>query len=123
MLDQVLMRTFLDLTKSGIVCFVLVSGLAGYALSMFPFAPWDLTHLAATLCTLYFFSAGSFALNQAQEWRIDFEMPRTQGRPIPSGKITPLQATILGVGFLVLGAGAALLVNETVFYLSVATVV
>jgi protoheme IX farnesyltransferase len=117
------MRLFLDLTKSGIVCFVLVSGLAGYALSMLPYEPWDLAHLIATLVALYFFSAGSFAINQAQEWRIDRVMPRTQGRPIPSGKITVAQAYILGFGFVLVGSLAALLVNELVFILGLATVV
>jgi heme o synthase len=117
------MRLFLDLTKSGIVCFVLVSGLAGYALSLKPFEPWNLMHLTATLLSLYFFSAGSFALNQAQEWQIDRNMPRTESRPIPSGKISVRQAWILGIGFLVLGAVFGLLVNQWVMWLGIATVV
>jgi protoheme IX farnesyltransferase len=117
------MRMFLDLTKSGIVGFVLVSGLAGYALSMAPYAVWDIPHFVLTMLALYFFSAGSFAINQAQEWRIDKEMPRTVKRPIPSGRVSAYQASVLGVGFVVLGTTAGLLVNPMVAILGLATVV
>jgi protoheme IX farnesyltransferase len=117
------LRLFLDLTKSGIVCFVLISGLAGYALSMPPFVPWQVANLIATLLALYFLSAGSFALNQAQEWQIDSRMPRTEGRPIPSGKVSLYQALVLGFGFLLLGVFFALMVNFEVAILGTATVV
>ncbi len=117
------MKLFLDLTKSGIVCFVLVSGLAGYALSMTPFEPWEFGHLAVTLLALYFFSAGSFAINQAQEWQIDSAMPRTVKRPIPSGKISPRQAWTIGIGFVLLGTLLGLLISVTVAVLGLLTVV
>jgi protoheme IX farnesyltransferase len=117
------MKIYLDLTKNGIVCFVLVSGLAGYALSMPPFEAWNFPHLIATLLSLYFFSAGSFALNQAQEWRIDEKMPRTQKRPIPSRAVSPFQAWFLGFGYILLGLVASLLVNQLVMWLGLATVV
>ena len=116
------MKLFLDLTKSGIVCFVLVSGLAGYALSMTPFEPWQFEHLAFTLLSLYFFSAGSFAINQAQEWQIDLAMPRTTKRPIPSGRVSVGQAWTIGVGFVVLGVLCALLVSPLVAILGLITV-
>lgn len=117
------MRLFWDLTKSGIVCFVLVSGLAGYALSFSPYADFQFGHLLATMFSLYFFSAGSFALNQAQEWQIDKRMPRTISRPIPSGQISVLQAVVLGVGFVVLGVLFGWLVNVQVMLLGLSTVV
>jgi protoheme IX farnesyltransferase len=117
------MRLFLDLTKSGIVAFVLVSGLAGYALSWPPFQPLDFAHLILTLLSLYFFSAGSFAINQAQEWQIDAKMPRTQSRPIPGGKISVRQALVLGFGFVFLGVCAGFLVSQLVVVLGLATVV
>ncbi|MEY4717862.1 MAG: hypothetical protein RL563_480 [Pseudomonadota bacterium] len=117
------MKLFFDLTKNGIVCFVLVSGLAGYALSQPPYETWNIPHLLATLFSLYFFSAGSFAINQAQEWRIDRAMPRTQTRPIPSGQVSVAQAFVLGIGFLILGTFTGLLVNLHVTLLGIATVV
>lgn len=116
------MKLFLQLTKSGIVGFVLLTGFAGYALSHEPYSEWNWLHLAETLLALYFFSAGSFALNQAQEWQIDKLMPRTTGRPIPSGKITVLKASIIGFTFLILGVVFGWLVNLAVMWLGVATV-
>lgn len=116
------MRLFLDLTKSGIVVFVLISGLTGYALSSSPYQPWYLMHLALTLASLYFYSAGSFALNQAQEWKIDERMPRTTNRPIPSGRVSVGQAWWLGLSFIVLGAIAGYLVNPLVALLGFLTV-
>lgn len=117
------MRLFLDLTKSGIVVFVLVSGLAGYFLSWPPYEPVDIGHLVLTMLSLYFFSAGSFALNQAQEAKIDGAMPRTQGRPIPSGRVSVFQASFIGVAFVLLGTACGLLINLWVAGLGLATVV
>lgn len=116
------MRLFFDLTKSGIVVFVLVTGAAGYAMSH-PFeTPWELGHILATLAALYFLSAGSFAINQAQESKIDAVMPRTARRPVPSGRISRAQAYVLGFGFVIIGSLSALLVNTTVFAIGVGTV-
>lgn len=117
-----LLRQFFDLTKSGIVVFVLVTGAAGYAMSYPLSAPWEWGHALATLAALYFFSAGSFAINQAQEAEIDAKMPRTKRRPIPSGQISKLQAYILGFGFVLIGSLAALLVNTTVLAIGLGTV-
>jgi heme o synthase len=75
------------------------------------------------MAALYFFSAGSFAINQAQEWMIDVEMPRTVNRPIPSGKITVPQAWAIGGLFIAFGVGASLLVNPLVMALGLTTVV
>ena len=116
------MRLFFDLTKSGIVVFVLVTGAAGYAMSH-PFqTEWQLGHMLATLAALYFLSAGSFAINQAQEVSVDAKMPRTMKRPIPSGRISRTQAYILGFGFVFIGTCAALLVNEMVVAIGLGTV-
>lgn len=116
------MKQFLSLTKSGIVVFVLFSGLSGYALSSPPFEPWQLSHVLWTLAALYFFSAGSFVINQAQEWQIDQAMPRTVSRPIPSGHVSVRQAWILGVGFVFLGIATGLMVNPLVALLGILTV-
>jgi protoheme IX farnesyltransferase len=118
-----LLKLFLDLTKSGIVVFVLVSGVAGYFLSWPPYEPIDAAHLLLTMAALYFFSAGSFALNQVQEWKIDRVMPRTQKRPIPSGKVSVFQAAFIGIAFVILGTICGLLISPLVAGLGLATVV
>ncbi|MCB0355551.1 MAG: protoheme IX farnesyltransferase [Bdellovibrionales bacterium] len=97
------MKTFLDLTKSGIVIFVLLSGLVGYAFSYPIGQHLDFVQVIVLLLGLYFLSSGSFALNQAQEWKIDLHMPRTQCRPIPSGKMSAIQAYLIGVVFVIVG--------------------
>jgi heme o synthase len=83
---------------------------------------WEWAHYFLTLLSLYFFSAGSFALNQAQEVEIDEKMPRTVKRPIPSGKISRTQAYILGFGFVALGIFVSSFVNVTVLVTGLATV-
>ena len=116
------MRTYLSLTKFGIVLFVLITGAAGYALSASADTAWEPVHFALTLFALYFFSAGSFALNQAQEWRLDRRMPRTQDRPIASGRVSVVQGYVLGGGFVLMGVFAAVLVSGQVAALGVLTV-
>jgi protoheme IX farnesyltransferase len=113
------MRLFMDLTKSGIVVFVLLSGFAGYALSFPQSEPFEWMHLLLTMSSLYFMSAGAFAINQAQDRHIDALMPRTSKRPIPSGKVSSLQAYVLGFGFLLLGTLSGLLVNPLVAALGI----
>lgn len=117
------MKLFAELTKFGIIVFVLVSGAIGYMLSWPIEAHWSTSHFVLTMAALYFLSAGSFALNQAQEWRIDLKMPRTVKRPIPSGKVSVAQAYILGFGFLFIGIAAAALVNTRVLGLGLFTVI
>jgi len=116
------LRLFLDLTKFGIVCFILISGFAGYALSMAPGEPWVISHLALTLGSLYFLSAGGFALNQAQEWVADLRMRRTTSRPIPSGKVSVRQAWLLGCAFILIGIVLGFFASPLVALLGALTV-
>lgn len=97
------MRLFLDLTKSGIVTFVVLSGLAGYGLSFQPGAAFSFMHFLIFTLGLYLISSGSCALNQAQEWIIDKRMPRTLGRPIPSGRLSPTSGYIVSAVLVILG--------------------
>ncbi|MCM2282209.1 MAG: protoheme IX farnesyltransferase [Bdellovibrionaceae bacterium] len=117
------MKLFADLTKFGIIVFVLLSGAMGYMLSWPMLEAWSWLHFGLTMAALYFFSAGSFALNQAQEWRIDSRMPRTEKRPIPSGRVSVGQAYTLGFGFILIGILAAALVNSRVLALGLFTVI
>ena len=97
------MKNYLELTKSGIVIFVLLSGLVGYAFSYPIGQNIDFYQVVLLLLGLYFLSSGSFVLNQAQEWQIDKKMPRTRGRPIPSGQVAPWQAYFLSLIYILLG--------------------
>ncbi len=97
-------KTYSDLTKFGIVIFVLLTGLAGYALS-FPFERiFEWQHLVILMGGLYFLSSGSLALNQVQEYKLDQQMPRTSKRPVASGKIKPLAAGVFAASYLLIGS-------------------
>jgi protoheme IX farnesyltransferase len=117
------MKTFLNLTKFGIALFVIISGLIGYAIAL-PFGQgFDVIEPILLIVGLYCLSSGSFAINQAQEWRRDSLMDRTSKRPLPSGKMYVWQAwvlglflTVVGVFFLyILDSNAALLGLLTLF--------
>lgn len=115
-------RTYADLTKFGIVVFVVLSGLAGYATSFMVETDFDWRHLGALLFGLYFLSSGSLALNQVQEYKMDQKMPRTAKRPIASGKIKPAAGAILAFFFLLLGANLLLEASALALLLGLLTV-
>lgn len=117
------MKAYLVLTKFGIVLFALVSALAGYAMSFREFQEFHWVDLTFLMTGLYFLTSGSFALNQAREWKKDILMPRTRQRPIPAGIVQPWQAWL--IGFLMLGFGLLVLSIVSIFtaYLGLLTVV
>jgi protoheme IX farnesyltransferase len=94
----------IELFKPGIIFMVIITGLTGYALSFEVEHVFSIFHLIAFIVGLATISAGSFAINQAQEEKIDAQMPRTQLRPIPAGTVTVRRAFLLGWTFLILGA-------------------
>ena len=53
--------------------------------------------------------SGAGALNMVLEYRFDAMMKRTQNRPIPSGRLAPLEATIFGCSLSVAGTVTLLL--------------
>ena len=117
------LRAYFQLTKSGIILFTLVTALAGYAMSFPVTEELQSEHLLLLLVGLYFATAGSFALNQAQEWRRDSKMHRTRMRPIPQGLVAPWQAYLLAIFFLIFGLGTLLLVSQTSAALTATTVI
>jgi protoheme IX farnesyltransferase len=96
-------KAYSSLTKGGIILFAIVSALAGYAVSFRPDQAFDLYEPLVLVIGLYLVAAASFALNQAQEWRLDAKMERTKKRPIPMGLIRPWQAYALAAIFAPFG--------------------
>ncbi len=92
-----LFRSYLQLTKTGIILFSVVSALAGYAVSFRHGQQFEWWQPLFLILGLYLVAAGGFALNQAQEWKLDSRMERTKRRPIPAGDILPWQAYVLGL--------------------------
>lgn len=116
-------KTYSDLTKFGIVIFVVLTGLAGYASSFAIETSFDWRHLAALTFGLFFLSSGSLALNQVQEYKIDRLMPRTAKRPIAAGKIKPAAGFILALLFLFVGGELLVSASPLSAWLGLLTVV
>jgi protoheme IX farnesyltransferase len=56
--------------------------------------------------------AGAGALNMALEYRFDAMMKRTQNRPVPSGRLSPFEATVFGCTLSVAGTAVLLLLTH-----------
>lgn len=115
-------RVYLDLTKFGIVVFVLLVTLAGYLLSAPTEGPFAYLHVLRLIGGVYFLASGSLALNQVQEWRLDQKMQRTAKRPIASGKITPWVGLILAFSYLIVGSYLLFQVSRWSFLLGILNV-
>jgi len=71
---------------------------------------------------VFLMACGSGALNHWQERKTDAKMPRTQSRPLPSGRITSLQGFMVALGYAAAGSFILLFSNPlTALVLSWAT--
>ena len=96
---------FLALTKPRVVLMVLVTTLVGFYLGS-PRGP-DYGGLLATLVGTGLAAGGTIALNQFLEREVDARMERTRLRPLPDGRLQPLEA--LAFGAAITSAGLLLL--------------
>jgi protoheme IX farnesyltransferase len=95
-------RTYLELTKPRIVlllCFTTVTAMV-IAAEGFP----SFGILVATLVGGMFAAGGSSAINQYIDRDLDGHMSRTARRPIPSGRIAPINALLFGLALIVWSA-------------------
>ncbi len=92
---------YLELTKPRISVMVLVSVSVGFALASQ--AAVQLEVLAHALLGIALVAAGSSALNQFLEQKTDRLMPRTASRPLPSGRLMPMEVLTFGLTTGVLG--------------------
>jgi protoheme IX farnesyltransferase len=94
-------RAFYELTKPGITGYVMITaGVSAYVGSRGRIELLTAVHavLGTGLST-----AGALALNQFVERSFDAVMTRTRGRPLPSGRLAPIQA--LSAGIVLLAGG------------------
>jgi protoheme IX farnesyltransferase len=93
----------LALTKWKISSVAALSTLTGAVLFSVRYgsSPRVLAPVAGTLLLAF----GACALNQVQERRIDAQMERTRGRPLPAGRALPGEALALAVALLAAGLG------------------
>jgi protoheme IX farnesyltransferase len=117
------------LTKPRVLLMVLATTLIGYFVALSGAA--DYVRVAHLLLGTLLAAGGTLALNQYVERDIDARMERTKQRPVPAGRLQPLEAllfagglTSLGVGYLAVGVGvpaATLTAATTLLYIGVYT--
>src|SRR5436190_22163515 len=90
-----------ELVKARLTLLVLVTTAVGFYLGAEP--PINYKALFQTVLVTAAAVAGAAALNQWWERRADALMRRTKTRPIPAGRMTPLQALVLGAALSVFG--------------------
>lgn len=84
----------LSLTKPRVVVMVLVTTVVGFYLGSGGYADYGL--LGWTLLGTGLAAAGSLTLNQYMERELDACMERTRKRPLPSGRLQPIEALAFG---------------------------
>ena len=89
------------LTKPRVVVMVLVTTIVGYYVGA-PSVPDYGRALHLVIGTLLA-AGGTLALNQYRERDVDARMERTRGRPLPDGRLMPLEALLFGTVITVLG--------------------
>jgi protoheme IX farnesyltransferase len=116
-------NSIIEICKPRIVKMVVMTAAMGYALG-FPFdTEFSVIHLFLFLLGTASISAGSLALNSAQEWELDKKMQRTRARPIPSGRVPVQKALQFSWALIVLGLVILFSVSIHTAWIGLATVV
>jgi protoheme IX farnesyltransferase len=97
----------LEATKPGITRLVVITSGVGFAMAAMSLrvaiTPSMAVAAIAALLGTALTASGANALNQAIEWRRDARMPRTSGRPIPSGRASLQRVVAFSMGLCVTG--------------------
>jgi len=100
------------LTKPRVVVMVVVTTLVGYYVGLNGGA--DYARLVHLLMGTLLAAGGTLALNQYIEREVDGRMTRTRSRPLPGGRLEPLEAllfasvlTVVGIAYLGVAVNAA----------------
>ncbi len=99
------MSAYLELTKPRQTGLLAVTGAGAYLLTRSPHAAP--VRFLVGMAALVMAVAGCTALNMVLDRDIDARMDRTQGRPIPSGRLSAREATVFGAVLTVLGLALA----------------
>lgn len=103
-----------ELGKFRITSFVALSSSVGYILNR---GAIEFKMILPILGT-FLLAAGSSAINHFQDRKFDALMERTKSRPIPSNRIDPISALMIGVNLVLLGSVVLYMSsNSTALYL------
>jgi heme o synthase len=98
-------RDYAELTKMRVTTLVALTAWCGYYFGCLkagiPSLSWGLFH---ALLGIGLISGGTAALNEVMEHDIDGRMRRTAQRPLPTGRMSVLHATVVGMAMTVGGA-------------------
>ena len=89
------------LTKPRVLVMVLVTTLVGYVVGLT--GPADYARAIHLMIGTLLAAGGTLAWNQYREREIDGRMERTRTRPLPAGRLQPLEALVFSAGLTVLG--------------------
>ncbi|MGH7915662.1 MAG: heme o synthase [Candidatus Binataceae bacterium] len=92
---------YFELTKPRVLAMVLLTTLVGFYLGSAEH--FDLWLALNTLAGTALAAGGTLALNQYFERGLDALMIRTQHRPLPEGRLSPLEALVFGVVATIVG--------------------
>ncbi len=95
------MKDYIELTKPRITWLIVMSTAIGYYFGHF--GAWSFWAVVHTLLGTALIASGTAALNQWYEREADRQMRRTQMRPLPSGRLMPIEALWFGIGLAVVG--------------------
>ena len=96
-----LIRDLVELVKARLTLLVLVTTAVGFYLGAE--GPVNFAALLHTVFGTAAAAAGAAALNQWWEYNLDALMQRTRSRPVPSGRMRPRDAFILGSALSIFG--------------------
>jgi len=103
-----------ELGKFRITSFVALSSSVGYILNRGAIEFEMILPIFGT----FLLAAGSSVINHFQDRKFDALMERTKSRPIPSNRIDPISALMIGVNFILLGSVVLYMSsNSTALYL------
>jgi len=119
----VLIRDYAELTKTRVTTLIVMTAWCGYYFGALKSGvsslSWGLFH---SLTGIALISGGTAALNEVMEHDVDGHMRRTANRPLPTGRMSVLHATIVGLGLTIGGAlYLGLLLNPLTGFLALAT--
>src|SRR6266478_1079126 len=96
-------RDLVELVKARLTLLVLLTTTVGFYLAAD--GPTDYVALFHTVFGTAAAAAGAAALNQWWERRLDALMHRTRMRPVPAGRMRPIEALALGSALSIFGVG------------------
>ncbi len=95
------LRAYYELTKPGIAGYVMIT--AGVSAFVGSGGSLDLVTAAHTIAGIGLATGGALSLNQFVEREEDAVMRRTRKRPLPTGRVTPIEALSFGSALLLGG--------------------